>query len=136
MQILTKLTHQNNNIYGENWFSSIHSQQYSPQKKVKFSIKDFFSNFDQIRSLQTWSHFLKKGLMENFIFCAVICRSCFFKLIFPLLDHPSSVILWQDVTFLTFIPKKVKAILTSAIFVRFCANKALNLEKYHYVASK
>ena len=40
---------------------------------MKFSIKDFFSNCDQIRSLvRIWSHLLKKSLMENFIFCAVL----------------------------------------------------------------
>ena len=34
-----------------------------------FSIKDFFSKCDQVRSfLQTWSHLLKKSFMENFIF--------------------------------------------------------------------
>ena len=39
---------------------------------VKFSIKDFFSKCDQIRSfLRIWSHLLKKFLMVNFIFCAV-----------------------------------------------------------------
>ena len=41
-------------------------------QKMKFSIKDFFSKCDEIRSfLRTWSHLLKKSLMENFIFCAV-----------------------------------------------------------------
>ena len=41
-------------------------------QKMKFSIKDFFSKCDQIRSfLRVWSHLLKKYLMENFIFCAV-----------------------------------------------------------------
>ena len=41
-------------------------------QKVKFSIKDFFSKCDQIRTkLRIWSHSLKKSLMENFIFCAV-----------------------------------------------------------------
>ena len=39
---------------------------------MKFSIKDFFSKSDQIRSfLRIWSHLLKKSLMENFIFYAV-----------------------------------------------------------------
>ena len=39
---------------------------------MKFSIKDFFSKCDQIRSCQRiWSYLLKKSLMENFIFCAV-----------------------------------------------------------------
>ena len=40
-------------------------------QKRKFSIKDFFSKCDQIRSfLRIWSHLLKKSLMKNFIFCA------------------------------------------------------------------
>ena len=42
------------------------------EQKIKFSIKDFFSKWDQIhRKLQIWSHLLKKSLIENFIFCAV-----------------------------------------------------------------
>ena len=42
-------------------------------QKMKFSIKDFFSKCDQIRSfLRIWSPLLKKSLMENFIFCAVL----------------------------------------------------------------
>ena len=45
---------------------------YNTAQKMKFSIKDFFSKCDQIRSfLRIWSHLLKKSLMENFIFCAV-----------------------------------------------------------------
>ena len=41
-------------------------------QKIKFSIKDFFSKCDQMRSfLRIWFHLLKKSLMENFIFCAV-----------------------------------------------------------------
>ena len=41
-------------------------------QKMKFSIMDFFSKCDQVCSfLWIWSHFLKKSLMENFIFCAV-----------------------------------------------------------------
>ena len=40
--------------------------------KNMFSIKDFFSKCDQIRSfLRIWSNLLKRSLMENFIFCAV-----------------------------------------------------------------
>ena len=40
---------------------------------MKFSLKDFFSKCDQIRSfLQTWPHLLKKSFMENFIFYAMI----------------------------------------------------------------
>ena len=51
------------------------SSQYVAQK-MKFSITDFFRKCDQIRSLLLiWSHLLKKSVMENFIFCAVVC-SC------------------------------------------------------------
>ena len=49
-------------------FSAVFTSQ-----KMKFSIKDFFSKCDEIRSFQQiWSHLLKKSLMENFIFCVVI----------------------------------------------------------------
>ena len=45
-------------------------------QKMKFSIKDFFSKCDQIRSfLRIWSQLLKKSLMENFIFCAMTQKS-------------------------------------------------------------
>ena len=36
---------------------------------IKFSIKDYFSKCEQIRSfLRFWSHLLKKPVMENLIF--------------------------------------------------------------------
>ena len=39
---------------------------------MKFSIKDFPSEYDQIRrKLWIWSQLLEKFLMENFIFCEV-----------------------------------------------------------------
>ena len=39
---------------------------------MKFSIQDFFSKCDQIRSfLRIWSHLRKESLMENFIFSAL-----------------------------------------------------------------
>ena len=45
---------------------------YNITQQMKFSIKDFFSKFDQIlRKLWVWSHLLKKSLMENFIFSVV-----------------------------------------------------------------
>ena len=48
------------------------SLPYTAQK-MKFSIKDYFSKCDQIRNfLRIWSHLLKKSLMENFIFCAMV----------------------------------------------------------------
>ena len=41
-------------------------------QKMKFSIKDFSRKYDQTRSfVQIWSHFTKKSLMKNFIFCAL-----------------------------------------------------------------
>ena len=40
----------------------------STAQKMKFSIKDFFSKCDKIRSfLRIWSHALKKSEKENFI---------------------------------------------------------------------
>ena len=42
-------------------------------KKMEFSMKDFFSKCDPICwKLRIWSHLLKKSLMENFSFCAVL----------------------------------------------------------------
>ena len=50
------------------WWVTIYTAQ-----KMKFSIKDFFSTCDQIRrKLWIWSHLLKKTLIENLIFCAVL----------------------------------------------------------------
>ena len=44
----------------------------SLHKKIKFSIKDFFSKCDQVRrKLWIWSYLLRKSLMKNFIFCTV-----------------------------------------------------------------
>ena len=38
---------------------------------MKFSITDFFSKCDEVRTfLRIWSHLLKKSVVENFIFCA------------------------------------------------------------------
>ena len=57
--------------------------------KTKFSIKDFFSKCDQIHTKQKqwiWSHLLKKPLMENSIFCAVLL---------PLGD--SSLVFWTRI---------------------------------------
>ena len=46
-------------------------------KKMKFSIKDYFSKCDQIRGIfRIWSHLLKKSLMENLNFlCSVKIQS-------------------------------------------------------------
>ena len=41
-------------------------------QKMRFSIKNFFSKYGQIRSfLRIWSNLLEKSSMENFFFCAV-----------------------------------------------------------------
>ena len=38
-------------------------------QKMKLSVKEFFSKYEQIlRKLRIWSHLLKKSLLENFIF--------------------------------------------------------------------
>ena len=57
-----------------NWFLAFMVRSGFPYhcKKMKFSIKDFFSKCDQIhRKLRIWSHLPKKSLMGNFIFYAV-----------------------------------------------------------------
>ena len=55
--------------YSSGFFHKKHITPY----KMKFYIKDFFSKCDQIRSiLQIWSHLLKKSLIQNLIFCAVL----------------------------------------------------------------
>ena len=51
-------------------------------QKLKFFLKDFFSKYKDFRELsslnilgkydQIWSHLLKKYLIENFSFCALI----------------------------------------------------------------
>ena len=45
---------------------------------MKFSMKNFLSKFDQIRTfLRIRSHLPKNSLMENFIFCAVVYEIAF-----------------------------------------------------------
>ena len=47
-------------------------------QKMKFSIKDFFSKYDQIqiqKKLRIWSLLLKKSFMKIFIFCTVIHKT-------------------------------------------------------------
>ena len=60
-------------------------------QKMKFSIKNFSSNCDQIRRrLRIWSHLLKKSLMEKFSF---LCS-----------ERPFSEI-WKDQWFSNFLQK-------------------------------
>ena len=47
---------------------------HSLLKKMKFSIENFFIEYDQIpMKLRIWSHLPKLALMENLIF---LCREC------------------------------------------------------------
>ena len=51
---------------------SVYDEIYTAQK-MNFSIKDLFSKCDQVRRfLRIRSHLLKKSLMRNFFFCAVL----------------------------------------------------------------
>ena len=45
-------------------------------QKMKFSIANFFSKYDQMRWKQRiWSHLLKKSLMKNFLFWPVLSEN-------------------------------------------------------------
>ena len=60
-----------------NAFCTILGVAYTAQK-TKFSIKDFFSKCDQIRSfLWIWSHLLKKSLVKNITFLYSVITACF-----------------------------------------------------------
>ena len=51
---------------------------YYTAKKMKFSIKDFFSKCDQTRrKLRIWSRFLNKSLTKNFIFLCSVSKNFF-----------------------------------------------------------
>ena len=53
-------------------------------QKIKFSIKNFISNCDQIRrKLPIWSHLLKKSLMEYFHFLCSVGKFSWFRLTTP-----------------------------------------------------
>ena len=55
---------------------------------------DFLSKCDQIRrKLQIWLHLLKKSLMKNFIFCAVIILTIVFSILNFLVDLNSAELL-------------------------------------------
>ena len=59
-------------------YSNQMSVKITTVQKTKFSIRDFFSKCDQIRSfLRIWSHLLKKSYIKNFIFCAMHKSMCF-----------------------------------------------------------
>ena len=67
-----KTEEENFQIFMQNSYYAEFDHKKTAQK-MKFSIKNFFGKYDQIRSfLRIWSHLLKKSAMKNFIFCAVI----------------------------------------------------------------
>ena len=48
-------------------------EKFYTAQKMKFSIKNFSEICDQTsKKLRLWSQLLKKLLIENFIFCAVL----------------------------------------------------------------
>ena len=54
------------------WIRKFPNADFFTAQKLKFSIKDFSSKCDRIRSfLRIWSHLLEKSLMENVIFYAM-----------------------------------------------------------------
>ena len=81
-------------------------------KKTNFSNTDFFSKCDQIRSLlRIWSHFLKKSLMESFIFLCSSWSQLTNELIFLFLHHCHRDLRDQ----ICDPPSKVKANASSAL---------------------
>ena len=64
-------------------------------QKMKISIKDFVSKYDQIcRKLRIWSHLLNRFLMKKLIVCAVL--SFFFLLLFT----TSIIGTWSEISVL------------------------------------
>ena len=79
-------------------------------KKMKFPIKNFFSKCDQICiKLRIWSHFLKKFLMENFIFCAVHFLTKYFTEDLDTYWEPWQTILnvWQSSEYIPETPNNI-----------------------------
>ena len=72
-------------------------------QKMKFSIKDFFCKYEQIRrKLRSGSHLLKKSLMENFFFCAVKYCNAEYKTSGYLKYKHQAVMLFSDSLSLIF----------------------------------
>ena len=70
------------------------------EQKMKFSNKDFLSKCDQIhRKQRIWSHLLKKSLMKNFIFCAVVLSQIFERVQNMLLRRKNESATWYRSSF-------------------------------------
>ena len=91
----------------ESVFLQVLNAHASLHRKMKFSIKDFFSKCDQIRSfLRIWSYLLKKFLMENFIF---LCSASWKKIM--LIMHRTwprykEKLVWKDISYRIYISRK------------------------------
>ena len=92
-------------------------------QKMKFSIKDFFSKCDQIRrKLRFWSHLLKKTLMENFIFCAVIILRLVNKCLENLyISSSNKPVIISDASTVASLSNKTIFLVSSK--VKFCSEK-------------
>ena len=56
------------------WFYDLSIISHVTVQKMKLSMKDYFSKYDQIsRKLRIWSHLLMKSIIKNFVFC-VACH--------------------------------------------------------------
>ena len=61
---------------------------------MQFSIKNFFSKYDQISSfLWIWPHLLNKSLMETFIFCAISLETLMMHMVCSMLKGSGNMIL-------------------------------------------
>ena len=86
-------------------------------QKIKFSIKDFFSQWSHL--LMIWSHLLKKSLMENFIFCAVIGVT--YQLTDPLIPmHRALTERTKDIRERSWLPNESFADVQFASAVQHC----------------
>ena len=83
-------------------------------QKMKFHIKDFFSKCDLIRrKLRIWSHFLKKSLMENLIFCAIVS---FTKNSTPPMSRSRTENIWGTARLLIVLQRSLKCIVLTVAY--------------------
>ena len=70
--VATKLAEIWTKIFKEFSYSRGFHPFWGTKQKMNFSIRDFFSKCDQVRSfLRIWSYLLKKFFTEIFMVCAV-----------------------------------------------------------------
>ena len=76
---------------------------------MKFSIKNFFSKCDQF--VQIWSRLLKKSLMENFIFCALLLFSQLHSMPFYLDCQPMKKLYYLQYQYMPFFVTSMAVLL-------------------------